>query len=67
MQDLWEAAQYGVRRQLEGLRLEMGDPDSHSAGWTIMWTLKRALRSWIKPKDEYRPAEISDQVGSLAK
>ena len=38
------------------------DPASGSPEWTVMWTLKRALRSWIKPKDEQRPAIIADQV-----
>lgn len=37
-----------------------GDP--HSPEWTVMWTLTRALRSWIKLKDKHRPAVIADQV-----
>lgn len=38
----------------------MSDP--FSPEWTISWTLRKALRSWIKPKDERRPDVIADQV-----
>jgi hypothetical protein len=40
----------------------MNVPDPRSPVWTVYWTLKRALGSWIKPKDEHRPAVIADQV-----
>lgn len=40
----------------------MADRDPYSPEWTLTWTLRRALRSWIKPRDEHRPAVIADQV-----
>lgn len=40
----------------------MSAPDPETATWTIYWTIRKALRSWIKPKDEHRPAVVADQV-----
>lgn len=38
----------------------MADP--YSPQWTITFTLRKALRSWIKPKDQHRPDIIAHQV-----
>lgn len=37
-------------------------PNPYSPAWTISFTLRKALRSWIKPKDERRPDIIAEQV-----
>lgn len=37
-------------------------PNAYAPEWTISWTLRKALRVWIKPKDEHRPDIIAEQV-----